>query len=146
MALSLLQNPSNSNVVGALTAAMPSHAGFFPRVGAFLIDLIVVSLLALPLMLVFPFFASLLAWWLYCAIMESSKSQATLGKKVLGLRVTDVNGARILFGRASTRFFGKFLCTATLGLGFLMVFWTQNKQGLHDLVSGCLVYRWPKQT
>jgi len=71
--------------------------------------------------------------------------QATLGKRVLGLRVTDVNGARIFFGRASTRFFGKFLSTATLGFGFLMVLWTQNKQGLHDLVSGCLVYHWPKQ-
>ena len=143
---SALTNTPSCTGVRAASVALPSLAGFFPRVGAFLIDFMIVSLLALPLMLAFPFFASLFVWWLYCSLMESSKSQATLGKKAFGLRVTDVNGARILFGRASTRFFGKFLCTATLGLGFLIVLRTQNKQGLHDMVSGCLVYRWPKQT
>jgi uncharacterized RDD family membrane protein YckC len=120
---------------------MPQFAGFWARTGAFLIDSIILSLLAAPFLSILPF-GSLLAWWLYYALMESSGWQATLGKRALGLRVTDVNGVRIFFSRATARFFARLLCTATLGIGFLMVGWTRHKQGLHDMVSGCLVYKW----
>jgi uncharacterized RDD family membrane protein YckC len=121
-------------------SALPVHAGFWIRAVAFLIDLIVVHLIAAPLMLILPIYSNLLVWWLYSALLESSPWQATVGKRVLRLKVTDVNGVRLFFGRASARFFAKFLSTSLLGIGFLMVAWTKNKQGLHDMVSGSLLY------
>jgi uncharacterized RDD family membrane protein YckC len=79
--------------------------------------------------------------WLYFAILESSVWQGTLGKQALKLIVTDMNGERIGFGRATGRYFAKILSSLILLIGFFMVGWTQRKQGLHDLIAGTLVYR-----
>ena len=38
--------------------------------------------------------------WVYYTAMESSRHQATLGKKALGIIVTDMSGNRISFARA----------------------------------------------
>lgn len=77
--------------------------------------------------------------WFYSAILESSARGATLGKMALGLRVTDVAGKRIGFGRASGRFFAKFLSALILMIGFIMAGFTARKQALHDMLAGCLV-------
>lgn len=76
---------------------------------------------------------------LYFAICESSAWQATLGKLALGIRVTDMEGRRIGFGRAVGRYFAKLLDILTIGIGFLMVAFTQRKQGLHDMICSTLV-------
>ena len=47
--------------------------------------------------------------WLYYALMESSGQQGTLGKMALGIKVTDMNGNRITFGRATGRYFSKII-------------------------------------
>jgi predicted Zn finger-like uncharacterized protein len=77
--------------------------------------------------------------WLYYAFMESSSTQGTLGKMVLGIKVTDLYGNRISFGRATGRHFGKIISTILLFIGYLMVAFTSKKQGLHDMMAGCLV-------
>ena len=77
--------------------------------------------------------------WLYHALMESSKQQGTLGKMALGLRVTDLDGRRITFGRATGRYFAKILSWMTLMIGFIMAAFTSKKQALHDFVGGTLV-------
>jgi uncharacterized RDD family membrane protein YckC len=79
--------------------------------------------------------------WLYYALLESSAWQGTLGKKALGLEVTDLQGRRIGFGRASGRFFAKFISVLTLFIGFIMAGFTERKQALHDMIAGCLVIR-----
>ena len=81
----------------------------------------------------------MLAGWLYFALMESSSRGATLGKLALGIRVTDLNGSRISFGRATGRYFGKIVSGMILHIGFLMAGFTQQKQALHDIIAGCLV-------
>jgi uncharacterized RDD family membrane protein YckC len=73
--------------------------------------------------------------------MESSARQATLGKMAVGIKVTDEAGARISFGRAVGRYFGKFVSTIILLIGFLMVAFTEKKQGLHDKLAGTLVVK-----
>jgi uncharacterized RDD family membrane protein YckC len=83
----------------------------------------------------------LMVAWLYFALLESSAWQATLGKKALGLQVTDLAGRRITFGRASGRFFGKIVSAMILLIGFLMAGFTEKKQALHDMMAGCLVIR-----
>jgi len=76
---------------------------------------------------------------LYFALCESSAWQGTLGKLALGIRVTDLQGKRISFPRALGRYFAKILSAIILGIGFLMVAWTQRKQGLHDMICDTLV-------
>jgi len=79
--------------------------------------------------------------WLYEAFMESSSYQATLGKMIFGMKVTDLNGNRISFERATGRHFAKWLSGMILGIGYIMVGFTDRKQGLHDLLAGTLVRR-----
>ena len=73
--------------------------------------------------------------------MESSEYQATLGKMLLGLKVTDLKGRRISFLRATGRHFGKILSGLILGIGFFMIAFTKKKQGLHDIITECLVLK-----
>ncbi len=77
--------------------------------------------------------------WLYYAFMESSRHKGTLGKKVLGLKVSNLNGGRIDFIQASIRYFGKFFSIGTLFMGFLMAVTNTRHQTLHDIISGCTV-------
>jgi len=85
---------------------------------------------------------SLIVTWLYHAWMESSEWQATLGKRVLGLVVTDLAGQRISFGRATARHFSKIITNMVpLAIGYLMAGFTEKKQALHDMIAGCLVLR-----
>lgn len=77
----------------------------------------------------------------YSTLLESSKMQATLGKKVVGIKVTDLNGNRISVGRAAGRTLGKFLSSMILCVGYLMAAFTERKQALHDLLAGTLVVK-----
>jgi uncharacterized RDD family membrane protein YckC len=77
--------------------------------------------------------------WLYYAWFESSEQQATFGKLALNIQVTDLEGRRVSFLRASVRHFSKILSSMLLLIGYLMIPFTSRKQGLHDLIAGCLV-------
>ncbi len=79
--------------------------------------------------------------WLYFTLLESSTVQATLGKAVIGIRVTDEQGRRISLLRANARYWAKILSVITLGFGYLMAGFTRRKQALHDMVAGTLVVR-----
>lgn len=81
----------------------------------------------------------LLAHWFYFAGMHSSEWQATLGKRLLGLRVTDSEGRRLSFARATGRYFAEYLSALILLIGYLMVAFTERKQGLHDLLANTFV-------
>lgn len=93
--------------------------------------------------------AAIVLEWLYYALLESSAWQATLGKKVLGIYVTDLSGTRISFGRATGRFFSMILFRIVPLIGVLLFFpidcicagLTEKKQALHDMMAGCLVIR-----
>ena len=86
-------------------------------------------------------FFTILVQWLYYALMESSPKQGTLGKMAIGLKVTDLSGNRISFGRATGRYFGRILSGLILDIGFLMIVFTAKKQGLHDIIAGTLVVK-----
>jgi uncharacterized RDD family membrane protein YckC len=151
----------------ATTMQPPGHlvyAGFWLRFAALLID----GIIMLPLIL--PYFGAILfmdavdndtlkviagilvvlCWllvfvgqWLYFAMLESGKSQATVGKRLLGLQVTDRQGARIGFGRATGRYFAKLISALPFEIGFMMAGWTARKQALHDIIADTLVVRQP---
>ena len=148
----------------------PAYAGFWLRFVAWIIDRVVLQvvggLVLFPLFGVslmrmathmrpgnpediIPMFtsvgrlavAALVVNWLYYALLESSSWQATLGKKALGLQVTDLEGRRISFGRATGRYFARIISAMTLFIGYIMAGFTQKKQALHDLIAGTLVVK-----
>lgn len=90
------------------------------------------------LFMVFSFSMAIMGW-LYYALMESSKKQATLGKIAVGIRVTDLQGNQISFGRATSRYFARILSSMFFGIGYLMAGFTEKKQALHDRVAQTLV-------
>ena len=131
------------------------YAGFWRRFVAMLIDSFILTLIQIGLVVLLVFSAEdiinqwgglieslwLIFLWLYLAGMESSSKQATLGKMALGLQVTDLEGNRITFLRATGRMMAKLLSVMTLMIGYLMAAFTEKKQGLHDIVADCLVIK-----
>ena len=84
--------------------------------------------------------ASLVITWLYHALMESSGWQATVGKKALGLVVTDMEGRRVTFWHATGRHFAKIVTNMVpLLIGYILAGFTEKKQALHDMIAGCLI-------
>jgi uncharacterized RDD family membrane protein YckC len=77
--------------------------------------------------------------WLYYAGFESSRSQATPGKLLMRIVVTDMTGNKPTFARVTLRHFAKFVSAIPVLLGFLAIGFTKRRQGLHDLIAGCLV-------
>lgn len=83
----------------------------------------------------------LVVGWLYEALFTSSAYQATPGKMLLGIRVTDMAGERITFARATGRHFAKYVSAIILLIGYIMAAFTERKQALHDLMAGTLVVK-----
>ena len=83
----------------------------------------------------------LVALWLYEATMTSSTYQATLGKLLLDLKVTDEQAKRLSFLHATGRYFAKYVSMSILNIGFLIVAFTKRKQGLHDFIASTLVVK-----
>ena len=82
---------------------------------------------------------SFVVYILYCAVCEGSALQGTVGKYLLGLRVTDIQGQRLSVGRSFGRNFAKILSYLPCALGFLWVLWAKDKQGWHDMLARTLV-------
>lgn len=88
--------------------------------------------------------AALAAWlfaFLYWPVMQASKLQATVGKALLGLRLTGYQGNRISFLRSLGRELAKILSSAVFMVGYIMAAFTARKQALHDLVASTYVVR-----
>jgi uncharacterized RDD family membrane protein YckC len=138
--------------------APTNYAGFWLRGAALLIDGVVLMVLGgsfgfvagfgmglagygddEKLLQAVGFGLGLIIQWAYYVFMESSNKMATVGKSLLGLVVTDMDGRKIGFGRANGRFFGKYLSAFTFGIGLIMAGFTQKKQTLHDMITSTLV-------
>src|SRR5580658_1239238 len=160
---------------------MVPYAGFWLRAVAYLLDGLIVGIVALPVIIglavvtglsaavgalgssgsngendpaaIFAtagfvtFFCLLMVillggLWLYYALLESSAWQGTVGKKALGLIVTDLDGRRVSFARATGRFFSRLITgLVPLMIGYILAGITAKKQALHDMIAGTLVLR-----
>ena len=154
-------NNDNSGVVDSFpecssySGSGPKYAGFWRRLVAGILDTVVVAILRGTILagaeggVFFPALYSainsfivgifLLFRWLYFAVMERSSYQATFGKRLVGIKVTDMAGGRITFLRATLRHFAKTLSRMIFYIGYFMISLTEKKQGLHDMIAGCLV-------
>ena len=120
------------------------YGGFGERFVASLIDGIILIVPNLALTYLVPnellgSILSLIMYWFYYAVQESGTRQATIGKKVVGLKVTSENGERITFGQATGRYFGHLISAITLLIGYFMMLWDKKSQTLHDKMAGTLV-------
>lgn len=145
-----------------------NHGGFWLRVAAAIIDTIITQLGLTIIGVIIGIFVGIfmgaagspmgdiemvaggigyaigiIGQWLYFTIFEISGWMATPGKKILGLQVTDLNGQQIGFGRANGRYWGKIVSALILMIGFIMIAFTDKKQGLHDIMAGTLVIKKP---
>lgn len=77
----------------------------------------------------------------YFAFLQSTKMQATVGKKLLGLKVTDLNGNRITFWRGFGRYLAMVFLSSIFYIGYIMAGVTEKKQGLHDMIASTLVVK-----
>lgn len=126
------------------------YAGFWVRFFAFLIDVIVLLIPTGVVMSLIDghYFGESSGWanlsrvvifWLYHSLLESGPLQATFGKRMLDIKVTDTIGRRISFARATVRHFSKILSAIILFIGYIMAGFTAKKQALHDMIAGTLV-------
>jgi uncharacterized RDD family membrane protein YckC len=151
--------PPVSTQRNALVPQVGQHPGFLLRFAGYIIDTVVIQVLLYPVGLILGIamagsgeleqettiivgtLLSMGVGWLYYAAMESSTKQGTVGAIALGFFVTDLEGKRISFGKASGRYFGMILSFLILCIGFMMCAWTERRQCLHDILAGCLMYR-----
>ena len=130
------------------------YAGFWARLIAWILDYAIVLLILVgigiatataitdvAMLEIATSVLTVLVPLLYWPALESSSRQATLGKRIMGLRVTGLDGNRLSFSRAFLRHLAKMLSSITLGIGFLMAAFTARKQALHDFIPGSLVVR-----
>ncbi len=141
------------------------YAGFWRRFLAYLIDGLILGIVFVALIVVFgmlgmsagmasdemamaavftmlPLYIAItvLGGWLYFAFQESSTRQATLGKMAIGIKVTDLEGNRLSFGRATGRYFAKIVTSLIpFGIGWMLAGWTARKQAIHDMLASTLV-------
>jgi len=144
--------------------SVPEFAGFLRRYVASLIDLVIVAIVASVAVAVSGYSSDLhVHWalgnvrfnfdadaggvvgmalaWPYFAVLESSAWQASLGKRALGIVVTDAAGRRISLGRATVRYVARYLSLFTMLIGYLIQPFTRRRQALHDLLAGTLVVK-----
>ena len=115
-----------------------TYANLTQRFFAYLIDLVVFMVIIKVFRITPP---ALVFWWLYYALLESSNMQATVGKMVMGLKVTDMNGKKISFFNASIRHFVKYISMMFLWFGYIMALFTSRNQTLHDIFADAIVVK-----
>ena len=128
--------------------------GFWVRYLAYVVDSLVLNLILLligiGLGLLSLVLEGMVVYWVGLAVSiglpmwyftksESGIFQGTMGKRALGIIVTDLNGNKITTGAAFGRFIGRILSGAFLGAGFAMAAITEKKQTLHDQMTKTLV-------
>lgn len=180
-------NTEISNVIGesgkyfetvneAKTIKKTGLGDIWKRCAAYILDVFLVNLFVFlfliavtlnngPLADIYGIAFTNLALFAYFVYFESSKAQATPGKKWMNLRVTDLEGRRISFLRAFFRYFARGMPTivlvvvdvATNGIGiinehlgfyFLIpivtyapILFMDMRQGLHDVMAGTIVVK-----
>lgn len=77
----------------------------------------------------------------YYVIMESSGRQATIGKTIVGIKVGNASGSRISAANALGRLVAKVISNMILFAGYIMIAFSKNKQGLHDMIADTYVFR-----
>lgn len=165
------QEGHRQKVPGGATARVPiAYGGFWIRVVAYVIDILILAIAAGVLQSVIfgsmfrgfrfdpgtsidinalaPLFAFAGVAWLVQIAMAAcyegffvAKLAATPGKMAMGLKVVCADGSPVSLGRAFGRYFGKILSAMILCIGFIIVGFDSQKRGLHDMICDTRVVK-----
>jgi uncharacterized RDD family membrane protein YckC len=144
-----------ARIIPAMHATRP--AGFWLRVAAIAIDLVVVMFVERSFILVSRLMRGVWAadaWSVtslvgaftfvfvaaYTTVLHAVAGQ-TIGKLVMRIRVVTVDGDLPGVGQAFLRWLGYGVSLVTFGLGFVMAGLRRDKRALHDLIAGTRVER-----
>jgi uncharacterized RDD family membrane protein YckC len=133
-------SPSGSTSIASAAHTYP-RAGFMVRMGALLIDIILIAVLLGIVDSTRK--AELIALATYGAVMWKLKG-TTIGGIVFGLQVVRVDGRPIDWATATVRALSCFLSLAIAGLGFIWIAFDEGRQAWHDKIAGTAVVRVPK--
>ena len=114
-------------------------SSFGSRFVASLIDAVIMLIPMMILGMIVPFVGPLVIGLFYKPIFEASLAQATPGKRIMGLVVSDLNGNRITIKAAFIRYAISFLSCLLLCIGHIVALFTEKKQSVHDLVADTIV-------
>lgn len=148
------------NDVPATMGDVHKYTGFWPRVGATLIDTVILIVITYPILisiygweyfegdtLVAGFFDFILSWVfpLIAIIVFWIYKQATPGKMAISAKIVDAKtGDKPTLQQYIVRYIGYIIATLPLGLGIFWVAWDKKKQGWHDKLAGTVVIN-PKE-
>jgi uncharacterized RDD family membrane protein YckC len=129
------------------------YAGFWLRFIASIIDCCLSWLVSFALSWTL-FFTPLSLWWIVAAqvlvvfigmivyeVVFTTLFGGTIGKLLMNITVLDYKGKKLSYSRSIARFFAKIPSILILGIGYLMVAWTERKQGLHDIMVESVVLK-----
>ena len=140
-----------------MDASELEYVGFWPRVGAALIDTLLLACITLPLLTAIygdaywagesfikgP--ADFLISWVFPAVAVVAfwmARQATPGKLAISARIVDAKtGETASTGQLVGRYLGYYVSTLPLFLGLIWVAFDARKQGWHDKLAGTVVVR-----
>lgn len=135
------------------------YAGFWIRVGAAIIDTLLLMVITFPLLVAiygWDYFDSditgfiagpadvLISWVMpaVAVILFWVYRQATPGKMLLSLRIQDANtGGKLSWGQSVGRYLAYFVATVPLALGLIWVAFDKKKQGWHDKLARTIVVK-----
>ncbi len=118
------------------------RAGFWERMGAGFLDIILVSILwslvhlpVLGFLVALAYFTAMWAW-----------KGTSIGGIVLGLKVVRMDRQPVTFTVALVRALAAAFSIVVLFLGFLWIAWDAERQGWHDKIAGTVVLKLPRGT
>lgn len=79
--------------------------------------------------------------FVYSSIAEASEKQATAGKALLNIKVTDLQGEKIELGNSFGRNLAKALSVLPFFFGYLYSFLNKKQQCFHDIIAETLVVK-----
>ena len=121
---------------------MEPDKGFSSISRRFVASAIDALLMLIPMLIlgsIVPVLGHFVIGLLYKPFFESSPAQATPGKRIMGIMVSDLNGNRITMKAAFSRYLISFVSCLLLCIGHIVAFFSVKKQAVHDIVAGTIV-------
>lgn len=80
-------------------------------------------------------------YFLYRTLCISSRHGASYGMRALNIRIVDDENRSLSFSKAAAREVLTYISSSIFWLGYLIIPFTEKKQGLHDMVVHCVVIK-----
>ena len=128
----------------AATGPSGPRAGFWQRVGAQILDGLILAIPEIILLVLLDtavaYALTLLISFAYYVYFEGGPTGQTIGKRVLGIRVIDLTGGRSIgYARALLRAVVEIFSAWVIALGYLWMLWDREKQTWHDKAANSVV-------